>query len=252
MGAVVSLAGGDSASPKVPSYAGRKVWGVYVAGSTFRVWTHAEVAELGQHGVEGVMPIVVPPQDSKWWEEGEYGYPVLEALVREAKAWGVPKGAPLCLDVEQHQADQMVNLAEIAHAWAIASRGHGYRTWTYSGLSYLNMDHYGFRWVADWPTPTPSNPEIPKGFNAWQYATDTSHGIDLDVFEAGRDYMTPDLKVVVLQAPNIKEHISETAASSQPPDGVGHQSPGTADDAEGAGATDTPQQPAHNFASEHL
>ena len=139
----------------------------------------------------------------------------MEALVREAKAWGVPKGSPLCLDIEQHQADQMPAKSDVAHAWATATRAHGYRTWTYSGLSYLANDHYGFRWVADWPNPTPSNPQLPQGFNAWQYATVTKDGIDLAIFEAGRDYMTPHLGVAVLYSPSIKEHISELVTSSK-------------------------------------
>lgn len=209
---MTTFPGGDSASPKPAQYFGHKVWGVYVAGATFHIWTHAEVAELARYGVEGVMPIVVPPQNEAWWELNA-GYAVLEQLVREAKAWGVPAGSPLCLDIEQHQSDAMPAKQDVAHAWAVASRAHGYRTWTYSGGSYLANDHYGFRWIADWPNPTPTNPQVPKGFNAWQYATSTSRGIDLDVFEAGRDYMTPHLGVVVLEAPGVKAHISEPVVS---------------------------------------
>jgi len=81
---MTTLPGADSASPKPAQYFGRKVWGVYVAGSTFHVWTHAEVAELARYGVEGVMPIVVPSQTEKWWELNA-GYAAMEALVREAK-----------------------------------------------------------------------------------------------------------------------------------------------------------------------
>ena len=234
----MTLPGADSASPKPPSYAGRKVWGVYVAGATFHVWTHAEVEELAKFGVEGVMPIVVPPQDREWWLEGEYGYPVLEQLVREAKSWGVPKGAPLCLDVEEFQSAKIVNANEVCHAWAIASRGHGFRTWTYGAKEFLQNDRYGFRWLAEWPEVTPEFPMIPAGFNAWQYATDTAHGIDLDVFQAGRDYMTPDRRVVVLHEPSSKSHISEPVASSsgdQPGSAERTPSPGTAAPATVAG-----------------
>jgi hypothetical protein len=205
----MSLPGGDSATPKPPEYAGNKVWGVYVAGATFHIWTHAEVAELSRHGVEGVMPIIVPPQDRAWWLEGESGYPVLESLVREANAWGVPKGAPLCLDIEEHQFEQMPNPGAVCHAWAIASRGHGYRTWTYGSRTFLLNDHYGFRWVAEWD----NDPTIPQGFNAHQYADRPGDGIDLDTFEAGRDYMTPDRRVILLEVPSVKSH-SEPAASS--------------------------------------
>ena len=238
------LPGADSASPKPAQYYPLKVWGVYVAGDTFHVWTHAEVAELARYGVQGVMPIVVPSQTEAWWELNS-GYAEMEQLVREAKAWGVPKGAPLCLDIEQHQADQMMVKGDVAHAWAVATRTHGYRTWTYSGLSYLQNDHYGFRWVADWPNPTPTDPQLPRGFNAWQYATVTKDGIDLDIFEAGRDYMTPRLGVVVLQAPGIKSHISELAVSlTAATDSTGGNVPVT--EAGGVRADTQPTPPANS------
>ena len=208
----MNLPGGDSATPKPAQYFGRKVWGAYVAGSTFHVWTHAEVLELRRYGVEGVMPIVVPPQNEAWWDLNS-GYAVLEELVRQAKAWGVPKGAPLCLDIEQHQADAMPAKQDVAHAWAVASRAHGYRTWTYSGRDYLLSDMYGFRWLADWT----GDPAIPQGFNACQYIDRPGDGIDLDSFEYGRDYMTPERGVVILQEPSIKSH-SEPAVSLQRPD----------------------------------
>ena len=230
----MTLPGGDSASPKVPSYSGKKVWAVYVAGATFHVWTHEEVAELAKHGIEGVLPIVVPPQDREWWLEGEYGYPVLESLVREAKAWGVPKGAPLCLDVEESQSSKINAAGDVCHAWAVASRGHGYRTWIYGAKSFLQNDRYGFRWLAEWPDVLPTNPQIPQGFNAWQYATDTARGIDLDTFEAGRDYMTPDRRVVILNS---------VAASSGVPTETGELAPVSAAGTDlapaGGGATDT-------------
>jgi hypothetical protein len=244
---VTILAGGDSATPKPAQYFGRKVWGVYVAGDTFRVWTKQEVAELARYGVEGVMPIVVPPQNEAWWELNA-GYAVLEHLVREAKAWGVPAGSPLCLDVEQHQADAMPAKQDVAHAWAVATRAHGYRTWTYSGRDYLLSDHYGFLWLAEWPEPTLTDPQLSKPYNAWQYATRPGDGIDLDIFEAGRDYMTPNLDVVVLEAPGVKSHSEQVASSSegQPDSAEGHLSPGSAAPAtEAGGASDTPTPPAN-------
>lgn len=224
----MTLPGGDSASPKPAQYFPRKVWGVYVAGATFHVWTHAEISMLARYRVEGVMPIVVPPQNEAWWELNS-GYASMEQLVREAKAWGVPKGAPLCLDIEQHQADQMPAKSDVAHAWAVATRSHGYRTWTYSGLSYLLADHYGFRWVADWN----NDPRIPQGFNAHQWASDDARGIDYDSFEAERDYMTPNLGVAVLH--------SDPAASSRLADGTVGTDPVTAS---GGGSSDTSATPA--------
>lgn len=196
-----ALTGGDSATPKPTQ--GRKIWGVYVAGDTFHVWTKEEVAALAKSGVQGVMPIVVPPQNESWWLENA-GYATTEALVREAKAWGVPKGAPLCLDLEEGQTARMANIVDVFHGWAVATRTHGYRTWTYGGRTALAQDHYGFRWLAEWPDVTPTNPQLPVGFNGWQYATVTAEGIDLDIFQTNRDYMTPGLKVKVLREKSLR------------------------------------------------
>lgn len=195
------LPGGDSATPKPTQYQGKRVWGVYVAGATPHVWTKAEVAALGLHGVEGVMPIVVPPQGVKWWEVN-HGYAVLEQLVREAIAWGVPAGSPLCLDVEEYQGAQMPAPADVCHAWAVATRTHKLRTWTYGGQSFLANDHWGFRWLAQWPNATPHPLVLPAGFNAWQYHGN-DNGIDHDIFEGGRDYLSPHLRVVVLPTPPV-------------------------------------------------
>jgi hypothetical protein len=241
---VTILFGGDSATPKPAQYQGKKVWGVYVAGDTFRVWTKAEVEELSQHGIEGVMPIVVPPQNQDWWLDNG-GYATLEQLVREAKAWGVPEESPLCLDIEEHQFEAMgPHVVKMVQMWAQASRAHKYRTWTYGSLTCLRNDLYGFKWVAAWPDPTPTNPEIPAGFNAWQYATRPAEGIDLDIFEAGRDYMTPDRKVVVLEAPSVKSH-SESSSNVATADSTASSVSGPA----GARA-DTPQTPAGNIETE--
>jgi hypothetical protein len=211
----MTLLGGDSASPKPTQYQGHKIWGVYVAGATFHIWSHAEVAELSRYGIEGVMPIVVPPQNEAWWMDN-YGYATLESLVRQAKAWGVPELSPLCLDIEQHQADQMADPGNIAHAWAVATRAHKYRTWTYSGRSYLANDRYGFKWLAEWPEPTPSHPQLPQGFNAWQYATRPAEGIDLDIFEGGRDYMTPHREVFVLPRSEAASSASDSTEGTDP------------------------------------
>jgi len=214
----VTLPGADSASPKPAQYFRRKVWGVYVAGATFHIWTHAEVLELRRYGVEGVMPIVVPPQDHEWWLENS-GYATLEALVREAKAWGVPEGSPLCLDIERNQSDRMLAKSDVAHAWAVATRTHKYRTWTYGAWDYLVNDPYGFRWVAVWPNPTPSNPTMPRGCNAWQYANRPGEGIDLDIFEYDRDYMTPERGVTIPREPSIKSHSEPVLHSIEPASG---------------------------------
>lgn len=65
---MTSLLGGDSAIPQPTRYQGKKIWAFYVAGDTFEVWTKEDVAALKNHGIEGTIPTVVPPQGAKWWE----------------------------------------------------------------------------------------------------------------------------------------------------------------------------------------
>lgn len=193
------LRGADSATPKPERVTNERIWGVYVAGDTFHIWTHAEVAALKAKGVEGVLPIAVPPQKSAWWVTN-VGYAELEALVREALAWGLPEGSPLCLDVEEGQSEKFgANAVEIARAWAVACRTHKLIPWAYGGAPFLDKDAYNNRWLAEWPNETPVNPEPPEGYRGWQYAGNID-GIDLDVFLANEVFLSPDLKVVTIEA----------------------------------------------------
>ena len=205
---LVTLPGGDSATPKPARYAGKKVWGVYVAGHPFHIWTRGEVNQLASYGVEGVIPIVVPPQDEEWWLQN-HGYATLEALVREAKAWGLPQGSPICLDVEEGQSAHMANPADVLHAWAVATTIHKMRNWTYGSKTFLLNDHYGLRWLADWTNPV--NPQLPPGFQAWQYHGQ-DNGIDHDIFEGGRDYLSPQFRVVTLGTPKAHDVTAQDAS----------------------------------------
>jgi hypothetical protein len=193
---MTSLHGGDSATPKPDHYAGKKVWGVYVAGATFHIWTKAEVRQLASYGVTGVLPIVVPTQREKWWELNA-GYAVLEKLCREAIAWGIPKGSPLCLDVEEHQAAQMPPTPDVSRAWAVACNTHGLIPWCYSTHNF--HDPYCNRWLAQWPFDTPVNPQVPEGFRGWQYAGNVD-GIDLNVFRSNEIFLSPELRPVKLSS----------------------------------------------------
>ena len=186
------LKGADSSAPQPQLYAGKEVWGVYVAGATPHVWTHEEVAELGAHGVPRVLPIVVPPQDEEWWLTNA-GYATLEALVREAIAWGVPTDAPLCLDVEEAQA-AAIGGTDTQRSWAVACRAHGLVPWLYSNQDFLSHDAWCNKWLAKWPQPAPADPALPADMSGWQYASETD--IDLDVFAVDRNWMTPTLEVM--------------------------------------------------------
>ena len=131
-----------------------------------------------------------------------HGYPVLEQLVREARAWGLPEGSPICLDVEEGQSSKMAAPADVLHAWSVATSVHKMRNWTYGSKSFLLNDHYGLRWLADWTNPV--NPQLPHGFQAWQYHGQ-DNGIDHDIFEGGRDYMSPQFRVVTLGTPKAHD-----------------------------------------------
>ena len=207
-----SLPAGDSALPQPERYAGRTIWALYVAGATFHIWTHEEVATLRDHGIEGVLPIVVPSQNESWWHLNA-GYGSLELLVRQAILWGVPKGSPLCLDVEEGQAAAMNNAGEVARAWAVACNAHGMIPWIYSAAPFLALDKFTNKWLAHWPDPTPTDPQVPEGYRAWQYAGNVE-GIDLDVFLVNEIFLSPDLKPVKVGA------TSEALASAEPEDVV--------------------------------
>lgn len=190
------LKGGDSAIPQPSLYAGHDIWCWYVAGDTPHVWSKAEVAELGAHGVKGTLPIVVPPQDSEWWLDND-GYPTLEALVRDALAWGIPAFAPLVLDVEEAQAEKIPG-TNAMHAWAVACRAHLLVPWTYSNADLLARDPWANKWLAKWTQSAAADPQMPAEMSGWQYASGTD--MDFSIFEAERDYLTPDLTVVNLGA----------------------------------------------------
>lgn len=209
------LTGGDSATPKPDMYEGHKVWGVYVAGATFHVWTKEEVAALGEHGIEGVLPIVVPSQSEEWWQTN-HGYAELESLVREAMEWGIPKGSPLVLDVEEGQSEKMAAKGDVARAWAVACRTHDLIPWAYGSASFLDQDVWSNRWLAEWPNETPTNPEVPEPYRGWQYKGDTD-GIDLDVFRTHEIFLSPELKpVTLIEDGAVKAHdeVTESPAES--------------------------------------
>jgi hypothetical protein len=207
------LIGADSRSPQPDLYRGHSIWAVYIAGDTFHLWTHAEVAALAEGGVRGVLPIVVPPQKENWWAEND-GYGTLEALVRDAVAWGLPAGSPLVLDVEEGQAVHIGS--NTCHAWAIACGVHHYIPWFYSSGGLLARDHWCHHWLAKWyglagydhAAPT----ELPPHTLGWQYAGDVEGGrIDRDIFAPGHTYLTPQLKVETIMTVNPGE-----AAFGQP------------------------------------
>ena len=208
----MSLSGADSALPQPSRYEGKKIWGVYVAGEAFHLWTKLEVAQLAGFGIEGVLPIVVPPQKEEWWLTN-FGYATLEQLVREAVVWGLPEGSPLCLDVEEGQAARMNGAADVARSWAVACNTHDLIPWAYSSAPFLALDRFNNKWLAHWPTPTPAHPEVPEGFRGWQYAGNVE-GIDLDVFRPGETFLSPHLKVVTIDAEGSSHLVVEPATQS--------------------------------------
>ncbi len=190
------LLGADSATPQPSQYRGRSVWGVYVAGSTPHVWRRGEVAQLGLHGVQGFLPIVVPTQSSSWWVNPAEE---LYSLASLATHWGLPKGAPIVLDVEHDQGAAMTpaQADNVCLTWALVCQALGRRSWMYGSRDFLEHERWSLKWLAEYPAATPSAPTLPAGYAGWQYRGGVG-GIDLDVFEAGRDFVSPSLKVVTL------------------------------------------------------
>ena len=206
----MNLLGADSATPKPTKYRGHRIWGVYVAGDTFHVWSKEEFAELANHGIQGILPIVVPPQKERWWVDN-HGYAILEQLVREAIAWGLPEGSPLCLDIEESQAEAIPPTPDVARAWAVACKAHKLIPWCYSPRKFL--DPYNNRWLAEWPDVTPKNPQVPEGYRGWQYAGNVD-GIDLDVFLANEIFLSPELKVVKVEEGGVVDAVPHSSTGS--------------------------------------
>ena len=201
------LKGADSAVPQPGLYPSHDVWGVYIAGATPHAWTHAEVAALRSGGVRGVLPIVVPSQKEEWWLENE-GYGVLEGLVREAVAWGLPHGAPLVLDVEEAQSVKIGS--GTCHCWAIACLAHGYIPWLYGPAGFLARDHWCHHWLASWVVASGVDHDPPEkllaNYLGWQYAGNVEGGrIDRDIFAARHTYLTPERTIVTEQYMNPAE-----------------------------------------------
>jgi len=238
------LIGGDSAEPQPARYQGKQIWGVYVAGAAFHIWTKAEVAGLAEHGIKGVMPIVVPAQDKPWWDTNA-GYAMLEELVREAAAWGVPKGSPLCLDVEEAQAARMLNAGEVARSWAVACNAHEMIPWVYSSAGFLATDKFTNKWLAHWPDPTPTDPQVPEGYRAWQYAGNAD-GIDEDAFLANEIFLSPDLTPITIGgSPRPLQETETTESESGSNDSATEQEEGVgATDAEAVSDSPSPPAPA--------
>ncbi len=234
--------GADSAEPQPDLYRGHDIWAVYVGGATPHIWTHEEVAALGDEGVRAVLPIVVPGQSRQWWL-GDAGAAELRALAQLARTWGVPAGSPLCLDIEEGQAEQLHDyLPSVAVEWVNAASALRFLPWSYGGtLWHSATAGLHRRWLAEWPDTVPADPEPPPGFMGWQYQGNAEGGrIDRDVFRAGV-YLSPRLEVITMT-----DDATQTPEPAPEPVTV----PETAEDiaaaeapaSEGAGPVDIPAE----------
>lgn len=197
--------------PALKAIDGRRfrVAAIYVAGPvpSLLLWPPAKVAALAGVGVEGILPIAGPRQDWPWPDvDGE-----LVLRTNQAVLWGVPKGAPLALDVEQGLAEKMGESAlnGVLRQWIVRCELAGYVPWVYGSNSTLLLSPpRAHRWLALWPRVTPVMPKCPGALAGWQYRGDDGSGIDLDVFQAGV-FMRPDRRGVVL--------VSDTPAAPAAP-----------------------------------
>lgn len=190
------LLGADSDSPRDAAlYTGKDVWGVYVAGATPFIWPKADVLALKDSGITGVLPIVVPTQSQNWWMQNN-GTAELAMLVNAARSWGVPRGAPLVLDLEEGQTSLMGSGAKtaVSHEFAAQCALGAFEPWIYANPAFHALNFSTIKWQASWVEDVPV--ALPSGFAGWQYKGGTDElPIDLNIFEAGRWYMSPDLNV---------------------------------------------------------
>lgn len=220
----VDVPGADSEFPQPTEYrAGRRWWGVYVAGYVGHIWSVAEVRGLAAAGIEYCLPIVAGPPVWPWLavpaisqveaeafqhQEKGAGLPevvdlaaaaadgevtVLRELIAEAQAWGVPAKGPLCLDVEEAFAELVgTNLASLLSTWSLLCEEADLEPWVYGSARTLSVaGSRNHKWLAWWPAPVPVAPEVPVGYHAWQYAGNQAGGrIDLDVMLAPRVLMS--------------------------------------------------------------
>jgi hypothetical protein len=211
---VLSLLAADSATPRdcgkygdavrdteAPSFWAR-AWGVYVGGAAVYVWSRAEVAALHPAGVAGAFPIVVPPQTWPWIVPEQE---VMVDLVREAEAWGVPRGAPLIIDLEQWQAERMGSqLPSVLDLFGGVARAAAFEPVAYGGLEVaaaagsVGVGRFLARWARPAGSPAPPRPKLPPGLFGWQYAGNVPdpHGaVDLDLLALPARLMATDFSV---------------------------------------------------------
>jgi len=165
---------------------------VDVLGFYPNTWTREQVAACG---ARGCLPIVVPAAGAFW--DDEY---FASDLVKDAVAWGVPPGSPLCIDIEEGWAEQMTSgeAKAVVQVWHDTCHAAGLHPWIYSGetLFIYTITTTCNRWLASWPDVVPARPTVPPGYSGWQYASGGA-GPDRDVFMPGV-YMRPDASGVVL------------------------------------------------------
>jgi len=209
-----SLLAADSATPRADGRYGDAVrdteapsfwpraWGVYVGGAAVHVWTRAEAAGLHPAGIEAAFPIVVPPQTWPWIVPEDE---VMVDLVREAEAWGVARGGPLIIDLEQWQAERMGSqLPSVLDLFGGVARAAGFTPVAYGGASVVaaagsvGVGRFLARWARAAGSPPPERPELPAGLFGWQYAgnvPDPFGAIDLDLLALPAVLMATDFSV---------------------------------------------------------
>lgn len=196
-----SVLAADSGTPQPDAYhSSLLAWGIFVAGAAEHVWTRAEAAALHEAGIEAALPIVVPPQSWPWLiSELE----VMVELVRQAEAWGVPRGCPLVLDVEEKWAERMGSqLPNVLGLFAGVGRAAAFFPVVYGSARTLGVARGVGRFLAAWSREPGSAPpprlELPAGLFAWQYAGNAPYlgaVIDLDLIAVPTTLMATDFAV---------------------------------------------------------
>lgn len=212
----MTLKGVDSSTPlPTAEYEPYIICPFYVAGATPHVWTQTEWRATSRGGIKGGLPIAVPAQDRNWWVGAGAPGAELAALANEMRRWGVPDRAPVCLDLENRQTAIMNAQLDpelgpnraiatgIAAAWRLLCVRYGWLSWIYAGEDFHNaVDQTQapyFRWLARWPQPAPSDPQMPVGYQGWQDASLADR--DESIFNEGLWWLAPDMNVQMIGTP---------------------------------------------------
>ena len=184
----------DSATPVSLEYPYGKpeVQGIYVAGDTPYIWTHADVENLPAT-CKYFYPLVVPP--TTWpWPGGVTG--TLGSLISNAINWGIAPYCPIVLDIEETTVQQAGDLlGTIIGNWQNICRKLSRLDGIYGGDQVQAIVGTTSKFIlAQWFNEAPPQlPKLPEGLYGWQFYGDYGtipNAADLEVMSNTEVYIS--------------------------------------------------------------